>query len=80
MIREFIKNKDCGCIVKAIICSIKNTPDGEMYLLGGHNHLIMCDNCKKIEENDQDTLRNMWLNDNITNNFEYAGWKQYDGK
>ena len=62
MIREFIKNKDCGCIVKAIIFSIKNTPDGEMYLLGGHNHLIMCDICKKIEENDEDTLKKHLLN------------------
>lgn len=44
-----------------------------MYLLGGHDHLLICDICKINEE---DTLHDMWLHDNITNDFEYAGWKQ----
>ncbi len=56
----------------------KNTSDGKIYILGSHNHLIICDNCKKIEDLNEDTLRDMWLNDNITNDFMYADWKQYD--
>ncbi len=80
MTKQYIKTKECGCVVKAITCGIKNTSDGRMFILGGHNHLIMCDNCKKKEDNDEDTLHDMWINDNTTNEFMYAGWKQYDDK
>lgn len=51
-----------------------------MYLLGGHNHLIICDNCKKIEDLNEDTLHDMWMNDNMTNDFGYAQWKPHDAK
>ena len=80
MARQYIKTKDCGCVIKAITCGIKNTSDGKMYMLGGHNHLIICDICKKMEDLNEDTLYNMWMNDNITNDFMYAEWKQYDAK
>ena len=80
MVRQYIKTKVCGCVIKAISVGVKNTTDGKMYMLGGHNHLIICDICKKLEDSDEDTLYDMWMNDNITNNFEYAGWKKYDGK
>jgi hypothetical protein len=80
MPRQYIKTKDCGCVIKAIACNIKNNPDGKMYILGGHNHLIICDNCKKMEDCDEDTLYNMWTNDNMTNDSGYAEWKQYDAK
>jgi hypothetical protein len=49
-----------------------------MYILGGHNHLIICDICKKMEDLDIDTLHDMWINDNMTNDYMYAEWKQYD--
>ena len=49
-------------------------------MLGGHDHLIICDICKKKENNDEDTLYDMWINDNMTNDFRYAEWKPYDAK
>ena len=45
-----------------------------MYLLGGHIHVTICGKCKKDEENDIDTLHDMWINDNVTNANGYAGW------
>lgn len=73
MTKRYIKTKDCGCVIITISCGVKNN----MIMLGGHKHLIICDTCKKMEDNDDDTLYNMWMNDNITNIFEYAGWKPY---
>ena len=43
----FIKTKDCGCVIIAIVCGVKNNSDSKMYILGGHNHLSICDICKK---------------------------------
>ena len=80
MARKYIKTKDCGCVIKAISVGIKNTTDGKMYMLGGHNHLIICDICKKMEDSNEDTLHDMWMNDNLTNDFSYEGWKEYDDK
>jgi hypothetical protein len=80
MPRQYIKTKDCGCVVKAITCRIENTSDGKMYVLGGHNHLTICNICKKKEDLNEDTLRDMWINDNMTNDFMYAEWKRYDAK
>jgi hypothetical protein len=48
----------------------------KMYLIGGHKHFNICVNCKQDEDNDNDTLYDMWMNDNITNELEYAGWKE----
>lgn len=79
MARLYKKTKQCGCVIKAITCGVKNNLNSKMYMLGGHNHLIICDICKK-KENNEDTLYDMWTNDNITNDFGYAGWKPYDGK
>jgi hypothetical protein len=80
MARQYIKTKDCGCVIKAISVGIKNTTDGKMYMLGGHDHLIICDICKKMEDSDGDTLYDMWMNDNLTNDLSYSGWKEYDDK
>lgn len=73
MPKQFRKIKECGCIVKAISSGIKVTDNGNMYLLGGHNHYTICDKCK---QDDNDTLYDMWMNDNLTNELEYAGWKE----
>jgi hypothetical protein len=78
MPRQYIKTKDCGCAIKAIACGVKNTADGKMYMLGGHTHLIICDTCKKMEDLNEDTLHDMWTNDNLTNHFGYAEWRLYD--
>ena len=72
MPRHYIKTKDCGCIIKAIVCDVKNNSDGKMYMLGGREHLIICDICKKMEEND-DILYDMWINDNKSNDLCYSG-------
>ena len=75
MPKLFHKRKECGCIIETICCGIKTTEQGKMYLLGGHQHFIICHKCKQDEENEEDTLNDMWLNDNITNNSEYNGWR-----
>jgi hypothetical protein len=80
MPRQYIKTKDCGCVIKTISCGVKNTSNSKMYMLGGHNHLIICDICKQKEDLNEDTLHDMWMNDNMTNDFMYMGWKQYDAK
>lgn len=65
MPRRFLKTRECGCIVAAITCGINND---KKYILGGHTHIRMCDKCRvKEEEDDEDTLYDMWRNDNITN-------------
>lgn len=71
MPKQFCKIKECG-IVKAISCEIEVTDNGNMYLLGGHNHYTICDKCKQ----DEDTLYDIWMNDNLTNELEYAEWKE----
>lgn len=74
----YIKTKDCGCVIKAFAYRVQNKPNGKMYRLGGHDHLTICDICKKKESCNKDTLYDMWINDNVTNDFKYAGWVQYD--
>ena len=74
MPKSFLKTKSCGCVVRAITCGTTNTHNGRMYLIGGHIHLTICDKCKQAEENDDDTLYDMWINDDMTNDLEYAGW------
>ena len=80
MAKQYIKTKLCGCVIKAISVSVIHNPDGKMYILGGHDHLIICDSCKKMEDNNKDTLHYTWLSENITNDFGYNGWTYYDGK
>jgi hypothetical protein len=71
MVKIFIKKKDCGCLIQSITCGITSE---KMYLIGGHKHIVICDKCKYDEENDIDTLYNMWVTDNITNDHEFSGW------
>ena len=73
MPKLFHKRKECGCIIEAMWCGINQD---KMYILGGHTHFTLCETCKQEEENDKDTLYDMWRNDNLTNLFEYAGWKE----
>ena len=77
MPKLFYKIKECGCIIKTITCGIKIIDKEKMYLIGGHDHLTICNKCKQDEEKGYDTLHDMWMNDNITNELEYAGWKEY---
>jgi len=61
MPKIFYKIKECGCIVNAIASGIKITNNGKMYLIGGHTHFTICNKCKQDEENDNDTLYDMWM-------------------
>ena len=47
-----------------------------MFLIGGHNHVIICEKCKPDEENGDDTLYDMWTNDNITDRFGFNEWME----
>jgi hypothetical protein len=77
MTKRFFKTKECGCIVSSIVCGIKNTETRLMYLIGSHDHFSICNKCKQIKEkNDEDILYDMWINDCITDDFEYGGWKE----
>jgi hypothetical protein len=76
MPKIFVKIKVCGCIVEAICCEIKSTDKGKMYVMDTHNHFTICDTCNQDEENGNDTLYDMWKSDNITDDYEYAGWKE----
>jgi hypothetical protein len=80
MPKQYIKTKDCGCVIKTISCGIEKTNNGDMYMLGGHAHLIICVDCKKKEDLGEDTLYDMWMNDNITDDNMYMKWKQYNSK
>ena len=75
MVHKFVKTKECGCIIESIFCGTKQTIKGKMYLIGGHKHLTMCNKCKEDEENGEDTLFDMWLSDNVTNDDKYGGWE-----
>jgi hypothetical protein len=78
MPKIFHKIIECGCIVKATSCGIKHTDNGKMYLLCGHNYYSICNKCKSKDEtnndNNNDKLYDMWMNDNYTNDFQYAEW------
>lgn len=78
MPKKFIKTRECGCIVLTTSCGTKPTENGKMYLICGHKHITICDNCQQEENNGDDTLHDMWLNDNITNDSGYGGWVQHN--
>ena len=67
----FLKTKACGCIVRTIVCGINKD---KMFLIAGHKHVIICEKCKLDEENGDDTLYDMWTNDNITDRFGFNEW------
>jgi Fe2+ or Zn2+ uptake regulation protein len=73
----FHKTLKCGCVIRTVTCGVKKTDNSKMYLLCGHSHFVICDKCKKIEEEeDEDILYDMWMNDNMTDDFEYGEWKE----
>jgi hypothetical protein len=76
MPKQYIKSKKCGCIIKANSVGLN---DKNMILLGGHDHLIICDICKNCEER-LNALHYMWMNDNVTNKFGYGEWKECNNK
>lgn len=75
MPKHFMKTKSCGCIVKAVSVGAKKEDNKLLYLLGGHNHLKVCDKCNELEESGVDTLYDMWTVDNIADGSGKDGWK-----
>lgn len=75
MSRKYIKTRECGCVVRAVVCGYEHIDGRVMYLLGGHSHNVICNECKKKEdEEDEDTLYDMWTLDSITDGLELDGW------
>ena len=77
MAKLFMKTKSCGCVVTATTVGIKKENNTLLYLIGGHKHINMCEMCKQDEENEIDTLYDMWKNDNITDGIGNDGWEEY---
>jgi hypothetical protein len=72
MPRIFLKTIKCGCIVKSIsIGKNKNN----MHMIGGHKHYNICEKCKK-KEKVEDTLYEMFENDNFTDGLGNDGWNE----
>ena len=60
---RFIKHIDCGCVVIAIMVGVETTENRQRIMLGGHQHLTICDKCRILEDSGDDTLYDMWMND-----------------
>lgn len=76
MVKWFFKKKECSCIVQAFVCEIQHINNIKVYLIGGHTHYYICDTCKELEEmKNEDTLYDMWYNDNVTDDFGHGEWK-----
>lgn len=83
MPKTFFKEMDCGCIVEAMVCGIEpgegDGERGQRFVLGSHQHVKICEKCKALEEEqEQDTLHDMWKTDNTVEKVDLdgSGWKQ----
>jgi hypothetical protein len=76
MTKHFMKTKSCGCVVYTSVVGIKRINDKIYYMLGGHDHIKICEKCNEQEVNDIDTLHDMWMNDNMTDGTENDKWKE----
>jgi hypothetical protein len=75
MPKHFLKTLECGCIVKTSSVGVHRVNETKMYLIGGHKHIKICEKCQQ-ENEEGDILHDMWMYDNKTDDFEYAGWKE----
>lgn len=71
-----MKTRSCGCVVKTTSVGIKRENNKVLYLLGGHQHLEICEKCSEEEKNDIDTLHDMWKNDSYTDDSGNDGWEE----
>ncbi len=76
MAKQFLKTLHCGCVIVTITCGIKTNDKSITYLIGGHKHFNLCSKCEQEEKNGNDTLYDMWITDNVTDDYDYAGWKE----
>ena len=53
MAKLFMKTKSCGCVVKVTSVGIKKENDKDLYLIGGHRHIKICEKCKLCYETRQ---------------------------
>ena len=72
--KHFMKRKSCGCVVKAISVGIKMVDKKVLYI---HDHIEICEKCNEDEVNENDTLYDMWKNDNITDGSGNDGWEEF---
>ena len=76
MPKQFMKTKSCGCIVKATSVGAKRVENTTLYMIGGHKHIKMCEQCSAMEANDIDTLHDMWMNDSVTDGTGNDVWTE----
>ena len=76
MPKHFMKTKSCGCVIKVTSVGIKKENNKDLYLIGGHRHIKICENCKQDEINGVDTLYNI-SDDDITDGSGNDGWIEY---
>jgi len=76
MPKHFMKTKSCGCVIKVTSVGIKKENNKDLYLIGGHRHIKICENCKQDEINGIDTLYNI-SDDDITDGSGNDGWIEY---
>jgi hypothetical protein len=73
MPKHFMKTKICGCVVKTTSVGIKKENNTILYLIGGHNHIKICEKCNQYKNNGIDILYDMW-DDDITDGSGNDGW------
>ena len=73
MPKHFMKTKSCGCVVKATSVGIKKENNTVLYLIGGHNHIKICEKCNQYKNNGIDILYDMW-DDDITDGSGNDRW------
>ena len=72
-----MKTKSCGCVVKTTSVGIKMIDNKVLYMIGGHDHIKICEKSNEDDANDVDTLYDMWMNDNMTDGSGNDGWKEW---
>ena len=76
MPKNFIKTRDCGCIVVSTLVGTYQIKHRKLYTIGEHKHKFICNKCERAEDNGIDTLDDMTENDIVTNDYEHAGWEE----
>jgi hypothetical protein len=73
----FQKRLPCGCIIEAFVFEL-DKKNNNMYMLGSHQHVHICNTCKikkeNLSEEENDILYDMWTYHNRTNDFGYGAW------
>jgi hypothetical protein len=76
MPKHFMKTIACGCVIRVLSVGTKLEDNKVLYLIGGHDHIKICEKCREDESDGIDTLWDMWKNDCYTDGTENDGWKK----